>query len=495
MQIKGKILYELFKNFLGNSSPWYKILIISFLVLNPLIYFLDKTYLKSGFAVIGWIIVIESIIILMMTTQCFPFPPLTLLICEAVAIKLIDPHNVYHEIMNNLSVIMLVMFSTAAIYFHKDFLSYIFSKILMRIKSRTILSVSILTLSALLSAFLDALTVVVIMVSVANGLFSTYMKYIKNNEKNKDNSSNLKSLRKFLRDILMTSAIGTAIGGVSTIVGEPQNYIIAKIVEWDFITFAYRMRFVSISCFISSIIICIIVNKLKIFGYGFILNKEVKRVIKKREEEIEKNMKLFEKISFFSQGLSIILFITLIAYGFAEIGVISIAIIGIITSFTGITDEKKIGEAFTESLPFAILIILFFAVISMVESLELFKPIIHWAFTFSNKIQLLAFYIANSILSMVSDNVFVAGIYINEVNQAFKNNIINQEQFEKLAITINAGTNISSIATPNGQAAFLFLLTSSIAPLINLSYGRMIKMALPYTILLSIVAIIACCLI
>jgi NhaB family Na+:H+ antiporter len=37
----------------------------------------------------------------------------------------------------------------------------------------------------------------------------------------------------------------------------------------------------------------------------------------------------------------------------------------------------------------------------------------------------------------------------------------------------------------------LFLLTSSLAPLINLSYMRMVVMALPYTIVLSIVGFIA----
>ena len=62
-----------------------------------------------------------------------------------------------------------------------------------------------------------------------------------------------------------------------------------------------------------------------------------------------------------------------------------------------------------------------------------------------------------------------------------------EEQFNNLAIAINTGTNIPSVATPNGQAAFLFLLTSSLAPLINLSYLRMVYMALPYTIVLSIV--------
>ena len=54
-----------------------------------------------------------------------------------------------------------------------------------------------------------------------------------------------------------------------------------------------------------------------------------------------------------------------------------------------------------------------------------------------------------------------------------------------LAIAINTGTNLPSVATPNGQAAFLFLLTSSLAPLINLSYGKMVKMAFPYAIVLG----------
>ena len=60
-----------------------------------------------------------------------------------------------------------------------------------------------------------------------------------------------------------------------------------------------------------------------------------------------------------------------------------------------------------------------------------------------------------------------------------------------LAIAINTGTNLPSVATPNGQAAFLFLLTSAMAPLIRLSYGRMVWMALPYTISMSVTGLLA----
>jgi NhaB family Na+:H+ antiporter len=63
-------------------------------------------------------------------------------------------------------------------------------------------------------------------------------------------------------------------------------------------------------------------------------------------------------------------------------------------------------------------------------------------------------------------------------------------QAENAAIAINVGTNIPSIATPNGQAAFLFLLTNAIAARIKLSYFRMVLMAFPYFITLTITCII-----
>jgi len=92
---------------------------------------------------------------------------------------------------------------------------------------------------------------------------------------------------------------------------------------------------------------------------------------------------------------------------------------------------------------------------------------------------------------MVSDNVFVGSVYITEVTAALQAGQITRDQYDMLAVAINTGTNLPSVATPNGQAAFLFLLTSAIAPLLRLSYGRMVMMALPYTIVLTIVGLLA----
>ena len=95
------------------------------------------------------------------------------------------------------------------------------------------------------------------------------------------------------------------------------------------------------------------------------------------------------------------------------------------------------------------------------------------------------FFVANGVLSMISDNVFVATVYISEVKAALDAGEITRAEFDQLAVAINTGTNLPSVATPNGQAAFLFLLTSAVAPLIRLSYGRMVIMAVPYTLVLG----------
>ena len=101
------------------------------------------------------------------------------------------------------------------------------------------------------------------------------------------------------------------------------------------------------------------------------------------------------------------------------------------------------------------------------------------------------FYVANGVLSMISDNVFVATVYIGEIKDALLDGVLTVEQFDLLAVAINTGTNIPSVATPNGQAAFLFLLTSALAPLIRLSYGRMVYMAIPYTLTMSVTGLLA----
>ena len=135
------------------------------------------------------------------------------------------------------------------------------------------------------------------------------------------------------------------------------------------------------------------------------------------------------------------------------------------------------------------MLVVFFCIVGVIHDQNLFDPIIVYVLAQNTDIQALLFFVANGVLSMISDNVFVATVYINEIKAALDSGMITRDQFDKLAVAVNTGTNIPSIATPNGQAAFLFLLTSSLAPLINLSYMRMMIMALPYTLVLSTVGL------
>ncbi len=49
--------------------------------------------------------------------------------------------------------------------------------------------------------------------------------------------------------------------------------------------------------------------------------------------------------------------------------------------------------------------------------------------------------------------MFVGTVYINEAKAALEHGAISLPQFEMLAVAINTGTNLPSVATPNGQAA------------------------------------------
>ncbi|MGB5354372.1 MAG: hypothetical protein WBN32_12230, partial [Woeseia sp.] len=113
------------KNFLGQSPVWYKLTIIGFLILNPIM------VLTVGPFIAGWILVIEFIFTLAMALKCYPLQPGGLLAIEAIVIGLASPEMVYHEAEVNFPVIMLLMFMVAGIYFLREMLLYAFTKILL----------------------------------------------------------------------------------------------------------------------------------------------------------------------------------------------------------------------------------------------------------------------------------------------------------------------------------------------------------------------------
>ncbi|NDJ59117.1 sodium/proton antiporter NhaB [Enterobacteriaceae bacterium 4M9] len=493
----GSYSHAFIRNFLGKAPDWYKIVIILFLIINPLVFFFVSKFLA------GWMLVAEFIFTLAMALKCYPLQPGGLLAIEAVFIGMTSAGAVKHEVEANLEVLLLLIFMVAGIYFMKQLLLFVFTKLLINLRSKTALSLAFCLVSAFLSAFLDALTVIAVVISVAVGFYAIYHrvtcdaganeKYSLNDDSGLHNNGRraiLEQFRAFLRSLLMHAGVGSALGGVMTMVGEPQNLIIAKNADWNFLEFFLRMSPVTVPVFFCGLLTCYLVERFHLFGYGARLPKRVYRVLVDYDKKASEKRTAQDNMKLCVQALIGIWLIVSLALHLAEVGLIGLSVIILATSLCGITDEHALGESFKESLPFTALLTVFFAVVAVIIDQQLFSPVINFVLQASASAQLSLFYIFNGLLSAISDNVFVGTVYINEVKTALDLGKISLQQFELLAVAINTGTNLPSVATPNGQAAFLFLLTSALAPLIRLSYGKMVMMALPYTLVLTLVGLL-----
>jgi Na+:H+ antiporter, NhaB family len=483
----------LWRNFLGQSPDWYKLTLIVFLALNPIVFFINPF-------IAGWLLVAEFIFTLAMALKCYPLLPGGLLAIEGVMIGMTSAEHVREEIANNLEVLLLLMFMVAGIYFMKQLLLFIFTRLLLTIQSKMLLSLAFCLAAAFLSAFLDALTVVAVIISVAVGFYGIYHRVasvrpgegdmLDDSHIDMRNKEVLEQFRGFLRSLMMHAGVGTALGGVMTMVGEPQNLIIAKAADWHFGEFFLRMLPVTLPVFICGMVTCLLVEKFTLFGYGEQLPSGVRDVLKTFDNKSREQRTRQDTVKLVVQGIIGVWLVVALALHLAEVGLIGLTVIILATSFTGVTDEHAIGKAFTEALPFTALLTVFFSVVAVIIDQQLFAPIINFVLQASPHAQLSLFYLFNGLLSSISDNVFVGTVYINEAKSALEHGAISLPQFEMLAVAINTGTNLPSVATPNGQAAFLFLLTSALAPLIRLSYGRMVWMALPYTLVLTLVGLL-----
>ena len=505
-------MHEFANNFLGKAPDWYKKVLIGFLILNPILMFAVGTF------VTGWVIIIEFIFTLAMALKCYPLPASGLIAIECVIMGMTSPESVYHETVSNFPVIMLLMFMVAGIYFMQELLLFIFSKLLVSVKSKIALSLIFCFMGAFLSAFLDALTVTAVLITVAVGFYGIYHKFVSTHKIHniaddggiEDNhyKEDLEQFRSFLRNLMMHGAVGTALGGATTLVGEPQNLIIGSKLQWNFAEFFLQCAYVSIPVLFVGLSTCLLLEFTKIFGYGAQIPKSVRTILKDHVDKENAQRSESAKKRLMVQTVVGVILILSLAFHLAEVGVIGLMVIVLLTAFNGVVEEHQIGHAFEEALPFTALLVVFFSIVAVIHDQHLFHPIINYVLSLEGSKQLSAYYIANGVLSAISDNVFVATVYINETAAYFKDiipflghhaadmhptaeQLLKIEHYGKLAVAINMGTNILSVATPNGQAAFLFLLTSAIAPLIRLSYMEMVKLALPYTVTMSIAGLLA----
>jgi len=484
-------------NFMGGAPTWYKLVLLGFLLLNPI------ALVTVGPFVTGWLLIAEFIFTLALALKCYPLQPGGLLAIEAVVLGMTSPEKVYEETLRNFPVILLLMFMVAGIYFLKELLLFTFTKILLGVRSKVLLSLLFCAVAALLSAFLDALTVTAVVITVAEGFYGVYHRVASEGalhpqHDHHDDSqvaelhqADLEQFRGFLRSLMMHAAVGTALGGVTTLVGEPQNLLIAKVAGWQFGEFFLRVAPVSLPVLAAGLLTCALLELTGRFGFGTLLPGRVRDVLVAYAAEATERRTPRESAVLLVQAAAAVILVLALGLHLAEVGVIGLTIIVLVTALNGVIEEKRIGHAFEEALPFTSLLVVFFGIVAVIHDQHLFSPVVGWVLGLEGTTQTAAFYLANGVLSMISDNVFVATVYITEVAKALDAGTITRVQFDVLAVAINTGTNIPSVATPNGQAAFLFLLTSALAPLIRLSYGRMVWMALPYTVVLTAVGLLA----
>ncbi|MEM9742624.1 MAG: sodium/proton antiporter NhaB [Pseudomonadota bacterium] len=486
-------LLALWENFLGNAPDWYKTTILTFLVINPLL------LVTIGPFATGWLLIVEFIFTLAMALRCYPLQPGGLLAIEATLIGMTHPETIREEVFSNFPVILLLMFMVAGIYFMKELLLFTFTKIILGVRSKLVISFLFSLVAAFLSAFLDALTVTAVIISVAIGFYSVYHRvasgkgFRDDHEHGQDDSvadthrAELEEFRAFLRSLLMHGAVGTALGGVCTTVGEPQNLLIAGKAGWEFGEFFLRMAPVTMPVLLAGLGTCVMLEKQAWFGYGAQLPERVRGILDDFDRSEAESRTARDVARLVVQATAAVLLVFSLAFHVAEVGLIGLMIIVIQTALNGVISEHQLGHAFEEALPFTALLVVFFGIVAVIHDQHLFTPVIEYVLSLDLEVQPGMFYIANGVLSAISDNVFVATVYINEVKLALDSGEIDREHFNLLAVAINTGTNIPSVATPNGQAAFLFLLTSAVAPLVRLSYGQMVFMALPYTIVMGLV--------
>jgi Na+:H+ antiporter, NhaB family len=491
----GTLAQAFARNFLGHAPGWYKLAIVGFLVVNPLLLVI------AGPEVTGWTLLAEFIFTLAMALRCYPLQPGGLLAIQSVLMGLTTSESVYREVLRAVPVILLLVFMVVGIYFLRDLLLYVFTRLLLRVRSPPFLALLFCAVSALLSAFLDALTVVAVAVTVGAGFYEVYHRVASGKPHDEAHDAtedaqvrqahreDLERFRAFLRGLMMHGAVGTAIGGVMTQVGEPQNLLIAEQAGWNFGQFFVKVAPVSVPVAIAGLATCWLVERFRLFGYGAGLPDSVRAVLRDHSEHMAGKATPRDRQVLVVQALVAMTLVFGLAFHVAEVGLIGLVVIILATSFTGIVEEHRIGKAFESALPFTALLVVFFVIVAGIHDQHLFEPVMREVLTYEGRAQAGMLYVFTGMLSAISDNVFVASIYITEMKSALLQGLVSREQFETAAVAINTGTNIPSVATPNGQAAFLFLLTSTIAPLIRLGYLRMIWMALPYFVVMTAVGL------
>ena len=141
---------------------------------------------------------------------------------------------------------------------------------------------------------------------------------------------------------------------------------------WDFLTFAAEIRHVSIPALIAGLCVVVTTELTGTFGFGGKLEPNVRAILKGFIEEENSKKTQKETYALIIQGICAVLLIFGLAFHVMEVGLIGLMLLVLLTALTGIIEEKRIGHAFEESLPFVSLLVIFFIIVSLIHDQHLF---------------------------------------------------------------------------------------------------------------------------
>ena len=91
----------------------------------------------AGPFITGWLLLLQFIFILSLALKCYPIPAGGLLALEAIIIGMTSPESVYKEVATNLPTLLLLIFMVAGIYYLKDVVFVVFTRLFIAIRKNT----------------------------------------------------------------------------------------------------------------------------------------------------------------------------------------------------------------------------------------------------------------------------------------------------------------------------------------------------------------------
>ena len=364
--------------------------------------------------------------------------------------------------------ILLLIFMVAGIFFLKDLLLFTFTKLVVRVRSKILLS--------LLFSRRRGGAVGVLGCADGHGrgdhrgdrflrrlppgrlrqaLPSQRSRLVGRAARPRSPPGGSRQFRAFLRSLVMHAAVGTALGGVTTLVGEPQNLLIGDGRRMG-VHRVLRPHGAGLAAGAGRgarhlrAARALALVRLRRAAAG----SRAPRARGVRSSRDERRT-AHDARSWSCRPSVAVFLVVALAFHWAAVGLIGLAVIVLATAFTGVTDEHRLGHAFQEALPFTALLVVFFAIVAVIHDQAPIPADRRRRARTAARSCRRRCSSSPTVSCRPSATTFRRDRLHQRSRQALESGAIDREQFDALAVAINTGTNIPSVATPNGQAAFL----------------------------------------